>query len=75
MFSSGTNPTITKIRYYFGFFIVGLYILLGLGFLFTDIAIQQFPVYRKAVGAIMLVYGAFRLYSLVKTNKKVEEEN
>ncbi|MGB3947176.1 MAG: hypothetical protein WBM13_04280 [Bacteroidia bacterium] len=75
MFSSGNTTAITKIRYYFGFFIVGLYLIIGLGFLFTDIGIQMFPVYRQAVGAIMIVYGTFRVYSLIKSNKKREEEN
>jgi hypothetical protein len=74
MFSSGNNSTITKIRYYFGFFIVGLYIIIGLGFLFTDVAVQQFPSYREAVGCVLLVYGSFRAYSIVKANKNKQNE-
>ena len=73
MLSSNNNPAITKIRYYFGFFIVGLYFVIGLAFLFTDTAIQQFPMYREAVGCVLLVYGAFRAYSIVKANKKEQE--
>jgi hypothetical protein len=74
MFSSDNNPAIAKIRFYFGFFIVGLYFVIGFAFLFTDVAIQQFPTYREAVGCVLLVYGAFRAYSIVKANKKAEEE-
>lgn len=69
MFSSDSNPAIAKIRYYFGFFIVALYFVIGIAFLFTDVAIQQFPLYREAVGCVLLVYGVFRAYSLVKANK------
>lgn len=74
MFSSHNNPTITKIRYCFAFFIVGLYFVIGLAFLFTDAAIQQFPMYREAVGCVLLLYGSFRAHSIVKANKKAEEE-
>ncbi len=45
---------------------VALYLGIGLLFLFTDIAIQTFPVYREAVGGLLIFYAAFRLYLIIK---------
>ena len=63
---SDSNPLINKIRYYSGFIMVALYLVIGLLFLFTDLAIQTFPVYREAVGGLLIVYAVFRLYSIIK---------
>ena len=45
---------------------VALYLVIGLLFLFTDLAIQTFPVYREAVGGLLIAYAVFRLYSIIK---------
>ncbi len=51
---------------------VALYLALGLLFLFTDIATDSFPVYRKEVGIVFLLYASFRTYSTIK---KIRKEN
>lgn len=71
---SNRNPSVSKISYYFSFVMVALYVIIGLGFLFTDIGIQMFPVYRQAVGGILLVYAVFRLIMIIKKNRKENEE-
>jgi hypothetical protein len=48
---------------------VAIYIALGLLFLFTDIAVDKFPAYRKEIGAVMLVYAAIRTFSTVRRIK------
>ncbi|HRG51821.1 MAG TPA: hypothetical protein PLL00_03220 [Bacteroidia bacterium] len=64
-----SNPTVNKIRYYSVFLMVAIYIALGLLFLFTDIAVDKFPAYRKEIGAVMLVYAAIRTFSTVRRIK------
>jgi len=49
---------------------VALYLGIGLLFLFSDIAIHIFPVYREAVGGILVIYAVFRLYSIIKRKKQ-----
>lgn len=48
---------------------VALYLVIGLLFLFSDIAIETFPVYREAVGGLLILYAAFRLYLIVKKKR------
>ena len=67
---SDSNPIIDKIRYYFSFLIVGLYLIMGLLFLFSNIAIQIFPVYREAVGGVLIVYAGYRLYANIKRKRE-----
>jgi hypothetical protein len=64
------NPLITKIRYYFSVIIVALYLGIGLLFLFSDIAIETFPAYREAVGALLICYAVYRGYSISKARNK-----
>jgi hypothetical protein len=52
---------------------VAIYVSLGLLFLFTDIADELFPAYRKPVGITLLVYAIMRTYLIIKKIK--EEEN
>lgn len=66
---SESNPLINKIRHYSRFIMVALYLVIGLLFLFSDIAIQTFPVYREAVGGLLILYAAFRLYLIVKKKR------
>ena len=48
---------------------VAVYLIIGLLFLFTDTAIELFPMYRTPVGIVMLAYASFRGYT---TYKKIE---
>ena len=52
---------------------VVLYLIIGLLFLFSDIAIQTFPAYREPVGGLLIAYAAFRLYSTIKKGRQMEE--
>lgn len=58
-----------KLRYYPAFIMVAVYLALGLLFLFTDIAVDLFPFYRKQIGFVMVVYGAFRTFSTMRKIK------
>ena len=51
---------------------VAVYLVVGLLFLFTDIAIQTFPQYRQPVGVVLIAYAAFRLYSTIRLGKQNE---
>jgi hypothetical protein len=64
-----SSPTGNKIRFYTSFFMVALYFALGLLFYFTDIAADTFPVYRKPVGIIMMVYAAVRAYLTIRRER------
>ncbi len=70
---SNNNTSLKKASYYFSFVMVALYIGIALMFLCTDAAIETFPVYREAVGGILLVYAVFRLFMIIKRNRKEEE--
>ncbi len=52
---------------------VAVYLALGLLFLFTDIAIDTFPVYRKPVGIIMIVYAGVRTFLNIKKEKNKQK--
>ena len=69
MFSE-SNPLINNIRYYFSFIMAGLYLAIGLLFLFSDIGIQMFPDYREIIGGLLILYSCFRLYSIIKKKKQ-----
>lgn len=64
-----SNPTVNKIRYYSTFLMVAIYLALGLLFLFTDIGIDKFPVYRIQIGVVMLIYGVIRAFTTVRKIK------
>jgi hypothetical protein len=60
---------VNRLSHYFGFAMVAVYVALGLLFLFTDAAAEIFPLYRKALGAVMLVYASYRSYTIYKKIK------
>lgn len=60
------TPLINKISYYFSFIVVALYLAIGIVFLFTDIAIETFPLYREMVGGLLIVYAVYRAYAIIK---------
>jgi hypothetical protein len=53
---------------------VAVYLALGLLFLFTDIAIDKFPAFRKEIGIVMVVYAVIRTYSTVRKIKLQEND-
>ena len=71
---SDSNPLVNKIRYYFGFGMVALYLVIGLLFLFSDIAIQTFPLYRTGVGILFIIYAGFRLFVTIRKQRQ-EKQN
>jgi len=72
---SDSNPSVNKIRYYFGFLMVAVYLALGLLFLFTDIAIDTFPANRQPIGIIFIVYGVFRTITIILKLRKLRNNN
>jgi hypothetical protein len=53
---------------------VAIYISLGLLFLFTDIAVDAFPAYRKILGCVLIGYGSLRSYLNIKKIREEEDE-
>ena len=54
---------------------VAVYLALGFLFLYTDIAMDSFPVYRKPVGITMCVYAVIRTILTIKKNKNNKDEH
>jgi hypothetical protein len=54
---------------------VAVYLVIGLLFLFSDIAIETFPFYRTALGIIFTIYADFRLFMSLKTQKRNTHED
>jgi uncharacterized membrane protein HdeD (DUF308 family) len=58
-----------KARLYFMLFMSGIYIVLGIGFL-TTLKIESLSdTNRKMIGAVLLVYGLFRIYTLMRRRR------
>ena len=53
---------------------IAVYVALGSIFLFTDIAIETFPAYRKEIGATLLIYSIIRVLLQKSKNKKEKNE-
>ncbi|MCW3103403.1 MAG: hypothetical protein JWO09_1843 [Bacteroidetes bacterium] len=53
---------------------VGIYLALGLLFLFTDIGYDLFPANRKPVGIILIVYASFRVILIIQKIRKADKE-
>jgi hypothetical protein len=53
---------------------VAIYISLGLLFLFTDIATDAFPSFRKILGCVLIGYGSLRTYLNIKKIREEEDE-
>ena len=54
---------------------VAIYLVIGLLFLFSDIAIETFPFYRTSLGIIFTIYAGFRLFMILKKQKMSDHEN
>ena len=64
-----------KIRYYSNFFMIAVYLGIGLLFFLTDIAINTFPNYRKELGVTMMIYAVVRSFLMIwKHNKDKKNE-
>ncbi len=70
-----SNPLVNKIRYYFSFVMITVYLAIGLLFLFTDIVIRLFPENRTAIGVVFILYAVYRLYITIKKEKQRNELN
>lgn len=63
-----------KIRYYSNFFMIAVYLSLGLLFFFTQIAENIFPNYRKELGATMIIYAGIRTFLIIRKNRREKDE-
>ena len=59
-----------KFRFYFMLFMSGIYIVLGIGFLSTLKIESLSDTNRKIIGAVLLAYGIFRIYTLIKRRRQ-----
>ncbi len=66
---------VNKISHYFGFFMVAVYLAIGLLFLLTDIAENLFPNYRKEIGLVMIAYSIYRGYMIYRKIVKGTSKN
>jgi len=69
-----SNQALKKVAYYVGVFMVGVYILIGLSLMFTNVFIELIPKNRAVYGAIVLVYAAFRLFMALRLRKNTPME-
>lgn len=53
---------------------IAVYLGLGLLFLFTDIAANTFPNYRKELGITMIIYCAIRTGIMIWKHKKEQRD-
>ena len=64
-----SNQALKNVAYYVGIFMVGVYILIGLSLIFTNVFIDLIPRNRAVYGSIVLVYAIFRLYMALRLRK------
>lgn len=64
-----SNQALKKVAYYVGVFMVGVYALIGLSLIFTNVFIDLIPKNRPVYGSVVLVYAAFRLYMALRLRK------
>jgi hypothetical protein len=64
-----SNQALKKVAYYVGVFMVGVYALLGLSLMFTNVFIELIPRNRPIYGGIVLIYAVFRLYMALRIRK------
>ena len=71
-----SNQALKKVAYYVGVFMVGVYALIGLSLIFTNVFLELIPRNRPIYGSVVLVYAAFRLYMALRLrkNKVVETD-
>jgi len=69
-----SNQALKKVAYYVGVFMVGVYMLIGLSLIFTNVFIELIPKNRVVYGTIVLVYAAFRLFMALRLRKNTPME-
>jgi hypothetical protein len=70
---SESNQALKTVAYYVGIFMVGVYILIGLSLMFTNVFIDLIPKNRPIYGGIVLTYAIFRLYMALRIKKTKPE--
>ena len=62
---------------YFGYVMVLFYLVLGLGFLLTNIFQEFIPTgnLRTALGILLILYSIFRAFRIYKKVKEIKDEN
>lgn len=69
-----SNQALKKVAYYVGVFMVGVYVLIGLSLIFTDVFSEIISKNRPVYGSIVLIYAAFRLYMALRLRKNKTSE-
>jgi hypothetical protein len=71
-----SNQALKKVAYYIGVFMVGVYAIIGLSLIFTNVFLELIPRNRPIYGSIVLIYAAFRLYMALRLrkNKRIQTE-
>lgn len=64
-----SNQALKKVAYYVGVFMVGVYAIIGLSLIFTNVFIDLIPRNRPVYGGIVLIYAIFRLYMALRIRK------
>ena len=64
-----SNQALKKVAYYVGTFMVGVYLLIGLSLIFTNVFIEIIPNNRPVYGGIVIIYAAFRFYMAMRLRK------
>lgn len=64
-----SNQALKKVAYYVGVFMVGVYMLIGLSLIFTNVFLELIPRNRPIYGGIVLIYALFRLYMALKLRR------
>ena len=71
-----SNQALKKVAYYIGVFMVGVYAIIGLSLIFTNVFLELIPRNIPVYGSIVLIYAAFRLYMALRLrkNKRIQTE-
>ena len=69
------NKTLRNVVYYFGWAMVGLYIVFGLMLACTNILVEVIPNNRIIIGVALVLYGIFRLYFTMRLKRAKEKAN
>lgn len=64
-----SNQALKNVAYYVGIFMVGVYILIGISLIFTNVFVELIPRNRPVYGSVVLIYAIFRLYMALRLRK------
>ena len=70
-----SNQALKKVAYYVGVFMVGVYLLIGLSLIFTNVFIEIIPKNRPVYGSIVIIYAIFRFYMAMRIRKNKGIDN